>query len=101
MPTWTTADKSALVNSGDGFSDTCTSYNGNVVTVYGALEYPYTELTAEGIPAEGRNPTFFCALADVPAVVQGLTITINSTGFTISGVEPDGTGMVKLQLRKT
>jgi hypothetical protein len=33
-------------------------------------------------------------------VVQGTAITINAVAYTVTGVEPDGTGLTTLQLRK-
>ena len=48
---------------------------------------------------ESTGPSCQAKSADVAAVVQGSTITIGGTAYTVVGVEPDGTGVTTLQLR--
>ena len=47
---------------------------------------------------EAEHPTFTCSAADVLGVAQGQALTVNSTAYTVAGVQPDGTGVVKLIL---
>jgi hypothetical protein len=46
----------------------------------------------------GTTPVILCAAADVPAVAQGDAVTVADGSYTVSAVEPDGTGMVLLRL---
>lgn len=48
---------------------------------------------------ESTGPQCLAKTADVAAVVQGGTITINAVAYTVTGVQPDGTGLTTLQLR--
>ena len=48
---------------------------------------------------ESAGPQCVAMSSDVAAIVQGSTITINATVYTVTGVEPDGTGITVLQLR--
>lgn len=48
----------------------------------------------------GTGPQAMCKTSDVAAAVQGDSITINGTAYTIAGPpEPNGTGVTLLQLR--
>ena len=48
---------------------------------------------------EGSGPQCQAKTADVSAVVQGSSITVNAVVYTVTGVQPDGTGVTTLQLR--
>lgn len=48
---------------------------------------------------ETAGPACQAKSADVSTVVQGTTITIGATAYTVVGVQPDGTGVTTLQLR--
>lgn len=48
---------------------------------------------------EGSGPQCQARSADVSTVIQGSTITINAVVYTVTGVQPDGTGVTTLQLR--
>lgn len=67
------------------------------VTVNGIFDNDY--LTAMGVTA-GTGPVLFCAAADVTSAGQGDAVTVNATSYTITGIEPDGTGMVLLRLQE-
>jgi hypothetical protein len=47
------------------------------------------------------HPAFTTTVALVPGVGEGSTLTINGVGYTVTGTDPDGYGMVTLDLRKT
>lgn len=49
---------------------------------------------------EGSNPIALCKDADVVGVLHGDSITIDSIVYTVREVQPDGSGMTLLQLRK-
>lgn len=48
---------------------------------------------------ETSGPVCQAKTADVSAVVQGSIITIGSTDYTVTAVQPDGTGVTILGLR--
>lgn len=45
-------------------------------------------------------PILTCRDSDIAAVTYGDTVTTGGTGYTVQGVEPDGTGMTVLILEK-
>ena len=47
----------------------------------------------------GTGPVALAELATMPTVAPAQTLTINAVVYTITGVEPDGTGLVVLRLR--
>ena len=50
---------------------------------------------------EGRNPMVQAKEADIPAGTQhGATLIIAGVSYTVRSIEPDGNGIVTLQLRK-
>lgn len=55
--------------------------------------------SALGGLVESTAPQCMAKSADVAAVVQGTSITINSVAYTVTGVQADGTGVTTLQLR--
>ena len=55
-------------------------------------------LGAMGI--ESNNPVALVEAAKIPAVVHGDTLLISAVTYKVIGVEPDGVGMVLLQLQK-
>lgn len=67
------------------------------VTVDGVFDNGY----AAALEIGGSDPTFRCLSSDLPAVVAGSTVAINSTNYVIAGpVEQDGTGIATLNLRE-
>lgn len=57
-------------------------------------------LTALGVTA-GTGPVLLCAAADVASADQGDAVTVGAISYTITGIEPDGTGMVLLRLAES
>lgn len=47
---------------------------------------------------ESKRPVFECIAADVTGIVHGDTVVISSTTYKVRGIQPDGTGIVKLVL---
>lgn len=47
-----------------------------------------------------QQPTFLCAEAAVAGVAQDDSLVIVGVDYSVTNVEPDGTGMVTLRLRK-
>ena len=56
--------------------------------------------SALGGIVESTGPQCVAQSADVSSVVQGTSITIGGTGYTVRGVQPDGTGVTTLQLER-
>lgn len=54
----------------------------------------------ETLGISGSNPVALTAEANVPGVARGQAILIQSTNYTIDDIQPDGTGMVLLQLKR-
>ncbi len=46
------------------------------------------------------GPTFTFATAGWPAVARGAAITIASVAYTVTGIEPDGTGVTVVTLQR-
>lgn len=56
-------------------------------------------VSALGSLVESSGPQCIGPSAQLAGVVQGTAITINATAYTVTGVQPDGTGITTLQLR--
>ncbi len=48
----------------------------------------------------GTSPVLIVKAADVPAVAQGTAVTISAASYTVTAIEPDGTGLVLLRLQE-
>lgn len=48
--------------------------------------------------AAGTSPVLIVQAADVPAVAQDAAVVIGAASYTVTDVEPDGTGLVLLKL---
>lgn len=87
-------DLSPFFDTDTGFAQTAT---------VGAASFPviFDNGYQSGMNAlvETTGPTCQAKTADVAAVVQGNTITINSIAYTVTSVQPDGTGVTILSLR--
>lgn len=55
---------------------------------------------ADPLGIAGNSPQLTVATEDLPAVAVGQTVTVNATSYTVVGIEPDGTGITTLQLRR-
>jgi len=51
------------------------------------------------VDIQSTEPIAFCRTSDVSSAAQGDTIVIDSTTYTITGVEDDNTGITILRLR--
>ena len=49
---------------------------------------------------DATTPAATLAAADWPDVVQGDAVTIGSTGYAVTRVEPDGDGMLTVRLQR-
>jgi len=74
-----------------------------VSAVIGAATVPVifdTAYTSAGGMVESTGPQCQGKTSDLAAAVQGTAITINGQAYTVTGNQPDGTGMTVLQLRE-
>lgn len=49
---------------------------------------------------ESQAPVFQCRESDIGSVSHGMTVVSDSVNYKIRGLQPDGTGMIKLILEK-
>lgn len=78
------------------FADFGTTATVNGVSVQAIFDAAY----ADPLGMAGNTPQLTVATADLPAVAVGQAVTVNSTSYTVVGIEPDGTGITTLQLRR-
>lgn len=87
----------------DDFGVTATYSNANYASVHpstkstsvsGIFRNGYAEING----METLTPLFLCAANTVSDVTNGAKLTINSVNYTVRGVQPDGTGLVRLVL---
>ena len=71
------------------------TYNG-ATSVNVIFDHEYTEMFG----AAGNNPFVTAAASDFASNPRGLPLVIESVAYTIQNIEPDGTGIVRLQLSK-
>jgi len=76
---------------------TFASLNGK--TVDGLFDRPYGE--AGGGFTAGYVPTFICSESDITGLEFNDDATINGIDYQVDNIEPDGTGIVTLMLRRT
>lgn len=79
----------------DDFADEA-FYDGASEPINGIFDADY--LAPEDI--EGSAPWFWCAVVDVPSVAHGKQLVINGITYKVRGVQPDGTGVVRLKLEQ-
>jgi len=73
-------------------------YNG-ATAVEGIFSKDYLDAGEGSVSFESSTPAFVCQAADVPAIARADTFLINGTTYSVTGIEPDGTGLVLLKLR--
>ena len=66
------------------------------VSVQGIFDAAYTD----PLGMAGNQPQLTVSTADLPAVAVGQSVSVNATAYTVTGIEPDGTGISTLQLRR-
>lgn len=89
-------DLAAFFDTAHGFAIVAT-YQG-ATSVTGIFENEYLELDGDSVGAASSEPRFLCQASDVPNVAHGHSIVINGVSYQVCGVEPDGTGLVRLAL---
>lgn len=87
-------DLAPFFDTASGFAQVATVSGQSVPVIF---DSGYT--AALGGLVESTGPICQARTADVEDVVQGSTITIDGTDYTVTGVQPDGTGVTTLQLR--
>jgi hypothetical protein len=55
---------------------------------------------AQTLDAEGSNPVVLVPTADMPNVARDEALVIDSVNYTIYSIQPDGTGITRLELQK-
>jgi hypothetical protein len=63
------------------------------------IDNDHAEVSLGLAGVSSRNPRALAVAADMPTVAVGQTLTIAGTVYTIRDVQPDGTGMVALELQ--
>lgn len=69
-------------------------------TVQAIFDRAYRSADAEHLQIEDRAPVLTCKDADLPADPHDETVVIRGASWLVIGVEPDGTGLSRLKLRK-
>jgi hypothetical protein len=90
----TMAENMAEFFTGDEFA-TSALYNGSVV-----VNVIFDVAYADQFGMVGANPIITANAADFASASQGQTLAINSVNYKIHNIEPDGTGIVRLELVK-
>ena len=75
-------------------------YNGGA-SVDGIFSKDYLDAGEGAVSFESSTPAFVCQAADVPAIARADTFLINGTTYSVTGIEPDGTGLVLIKLRSS
>jgi len=96
------ADRASLFDADEfGVAATVTIGAADPVTVNGVFENEFVGVeTGAGVPVEMTRPVFTCAASDVTGIAHGDTVVIDTTSRTVRGIEPDGTGVVRLILKE-
>ena len=94
----TTATESMIASAGTSALYTPLSGSQKPVTVLFDNDYKAMDLNTGAIMSLG--PVAFCKTSDLTGTIQGGTLYIGATTYTIAAIEPDGTGMTLLRLRK-
>lgn len=84
-------DHADFINADTPGAKPCT-INGN--SVYGLFDNGY----ADALGIAGRDPALLVIESQVGALSIGLAITVDAAAYTVVGIEPDGTGITRLQL---
>lgn len=76
----------------------------NAMATIGAASVPvvFDRLYLDALDGEvaGYAPVVTAKDADLMGVVYGTAITVRGDAYTVTAIEPDGTGLTRLQLRK-
>jgi len=91
------------------FADLQTSVNDAVMTTladttatWGAITVPviFAAPASEALGVSGYAPKATALESDLPGIGEGDAITISGRPYVVVAAEPDGAGMVNLQLRE-
>jgi hypothetical protein len=66
------------------------------VSVRGIFDATY----ADPLGMAGNQPVLTVASEDLPSVAVGQAVVLNATAYTVQAIEPDGTGITTLILRR-
>jgi hypothetical protein len=87
-------DLSTFFDTTNGFATPATVLGQTVPVIFDKAYFG-----ALGAMVETTGPQCVGKTADLASVVQGTAVVINATTYTVTGVQPDGTGITVLQLR--
>lgn len=102
MAVETDIERAVFFDAGDfGTAATFTPVGGQSVTVRGIFDNGQEEVDAGGgVPFSVTSPYFHTRSSDIAGAAEGDTLEIDGVVFTIRVVEPDGTGLTRLNLEK-
>lgn len=92
------SDLSIFLSTGDFAVSAVYSGNGATISVIFDEASDIGEI--EGVRIEGTGPRALCKTSDLPSVDHAKTLTINSVAWKIREVQPDGTGMTTVLLKR-
>lgn len=74
----------------------------NASMVWGVLTIPvvFNAAYADPLGMAGNQPRATCLSSLIAAMTVGAAVSINAVNYTVTGIEPDGTGITTLILRR-
>jgi hypothetical protein len=97
-----TEELSEFFNVGDhATAVTFTPAGGSATTVNAIFQNEFFAIDGGEVAVNGTQPIVVTKSSDVTGIANGDTFTINSTGYTVVRVEPDGTGVTQIALDET
>ena len=100
MPIETDTERAIFLSIED-FGTTVTKADDSTFSVIWDYRFVLVQPNGLTVGTESREPRVSARTSDVSELVIGDTLTIQSVGYTIRGVEPDGTGMTQLILERS
>lgn len=71
------------------------------VSGYAIFSNEHVSLSAGDLPAGSQQPQLLVRASEFPAVAKGTAVTVRSVNYVVYGPpEPDGTGLVVLNLKR-
>jgi len=96
----TAADRAVMLSSNDFGVVATYRRNTTNYSVVGIFDRAYLEVDVADVGYATTEPQFTMATADIPTGgVVGDKLTVNAIQYTITNIEPDGTGMSLLRLK--
>jgi hypothetical protein len=97
-----TEEISEFFDAGDhATAVTFTPSGGSATTVNAIFQNEYLGIEGGTVDVEGSSPVVFVRSSDVTGVAHSDAFTIDGTGYSVVGIQPDGTGVTQLILAKT